>query len=334
MIDHLPWRECSDPLGRTEAASTRGGCDGPAAASPLRALDLFCGAAGGWSLGLHRAGMQTVAACEIDEWRRKVFQHNNPGVRMYDDIRDLTAARLVRDLGYLPDIIVGSPPCQDISGANAKGCGVEGERSGLFFEAVRLAEEIRPRWLVLENSPNLRIRGGDRVLSGLEALNYACWPLVVGAGNAGAPHRRQRAWLVAADADRAGLEEWVCSTGWEASLDPAQQLHGVVGSFARATPDACRGDDGLPELLADRRGLRKRCIAAYGDAVLPQITEAIARAILTLDAHLFPAPCREAPASAGEHGRSPRERRTPLGVSSLTRPLRSGGGASFREEST
>jgi hypothetical protein len=112
----------------------------------MRAFDLFSAAAGGWSLGLHRAGFVTIAACEIVEWRRILYAENNPHVRLYEDVRGLTAARLVSDLGILPDIIVGSPPCQDISSANTKGKGIEGERSGLYLEAVRLVGDCRPRW--------------------------------------------------------------------------------------------------------------------------------------------------------------------------------------------
>ena len=83
-------------------------------------LDLFSGACGGWSLGLHRAGFETVAACEFDPWRRAVFAQNFPGVKLYDDVRSLTADRIVSDLGYFPDCVVGSPPCQDASAANTK----------------------------------------------------------------------------------------------------------------------------------------------------------------------------------------------------------------------
>jgi site-specific DNA-cytosine methylase len=160
-------------------------------------LDLFCGAAGGWTLGLHRAGFTTVAACEIDPWRRAVFSQNNPGARMYDDIRTLNADRLRRDLGFLPSIVCGSPPCQDASTANTQGRGIDGERTGLFFDAVRLVREVRPRWVLLENVPGLRTRGYDRVHDALEAAGYAVWPLVVGAVHAGAPHLRKRVWIVA-----------------------------------------------------------------------------------------------------------------------------------------
>lgn len=168
----------------------------------MRVLDLFSAAAGGWSLGLHRAGFQTVAACEWIDWRRTLYAENNPGVLIYDDVRTLTGEQLLADLGTLPDIVVGSPPCQDISSANTNGKGVDGERSGLFFEAVRIIGEVRPRWFALENSANLRTRGADRVLGELEGLDYACWAVVVGGDNIGANHERKRSWVIGCDTDQ------------------------------------------------------------------------------------------------------------------------------------
>ena len=94
----------------------------------IKVLDLFSAAAGGWSLGMHRAGYRTIAACEVIDWRRALYSENNPGVPVYDDVATLTADRLIRDGVGLPDIVVGSPPCQDISSANTKGKGVDGER--------------------------------------------------------------------------------------------------------------------------------------------------------------------------------------------------------------
>jgi DNA (cytosine-5)-methyltransferase 1 len=165
----------------------------------IRVLDLFSAAAGGWSLGMHRAGYRTIAACEVIDWRRALYSENNPGVPVYDDVTTLTADRLIRDGVGLPDIIVGSPPCQDISSANTKGKGVDGERSGLYFEAVRLIDECRPRWFALENSANLRTRGADRVIDALAAIGYTCWPFVVSAGDIGANHERKRSWLIGCD---------------------------------------------------------------------------------------------------------------------------------------
>ena len=165
----------------------------------MEVLDLFSAAAGGWSLGMHRAGFTTIAACEVEAWRRALYAENNPHVRLYDDVRTLTADRLFADLGRLPAIVVGSPPCQDISSANTKGKGVEGERSGLYFDAIRIIDEVRPRWFALENSANLRTRGYDAVRAALEAIGYACWPFVVRAGDVGANHDRARAWVIGCD---------------------------------------------------------------------------------------------------------------------------------------
>ena len=375
----------------------------------MRCLDLFCGAAGGWTLGLHRAGWKTVAACEADPWRRAVFQHNWPGVVMFDDVRTLTA-RSLAGLGPL-DAIVGSPPCQDASTANTKGRGVDGERTGLFFDAVRLVREVRPRWVCFENVPGLRARGYDRVHDALEAAGYAVRPLVVGAWHAGAPHKRNRVWIianlsgvgrgqgrtgrpdpgderepeqafhdavsgglpealegaagrderrvlgsrgeagpgvgicpeagtddahaapmfgpalargepdgigtgVAADADgrqptqpgriAAGRFDLGAGTGRSDARHPDQtrlaQREGEPG-YARqeqptafgaslsawdhwngGAPDLGRVDDGVSRALAARRGIGRACLAAYGDAVIPAITEAIGRTILMLDA--------------------------------------------------
>lgn len=168
----------------------------------MEVLDLFSAAAGGWSLGMHRAGFETIAACEFVDWRRALYQQNNPKVRIYDDVRTLTADQLLRDFGRLPSIVVGSPPCQDISSANTKGKGVEGERSGLYFQAVRIIGEVRPRWFALENSSNLRTRGADAVLAALEALGYSCWTFVVRAGDIGANHERPRCWIIGCDLDQ------------------------------------------------------------------------------------------------------------------------------------
>jgi len=257
----------------------------------LRVLDLFSGAAGGWSLGMHRAGFQTVAACEIDTWRRAVFSANNPGVVMYSDVRELSAARLVSDLGYLPNIIVGSPPCQDASAANSKGKGVDGERTGLFFEAIRLVRECRPAWCCFENSPHLRTRGVDRVLSELEAAGYASWPFVVGAGDIGAPHQRKRMWLISADALQAKSIRRTEDGGRVRRQEETAEINDCVTAREQVgrtglawADDWAEWNGGLDRYLRVGDGLSpkmaRQCMSAYGDAVLPQIPELVGRAIL------------------------------------------------------
>lgn len=323
--------------------------------SGIEVLDLFSAAAGGWSLGMHRAGFNTIAACEFVDWRRALYQENNLGVRIYDDVRTLTADQLIRDLGRLPSIVVGSPPCQDISSANTKGKGVEGERSGLYFEAVRIIGEVRPRWFALENSSNLRTRGADAVLTALEALRYACWSFVVRAGDVGANHERPRCWIIGCDvdqvADAGSRGQWEqprrgYGPNWadqafdqdddqaEYAPDPDQagQADGCMVSSIRQAEIAndgrgsgwsndgsgfgqvavCEGDridpaswrsdwslddlaghlqldDGLSSWLAGTRvalgtpkgtSAASLIVEAFGDAVVPQIPEAIGRAIL------------------------------------------------------
>ena len=160
----------------------------------MRVLDLFSGI-GGFSVGLERAGMRTVAFCEIDAFCRRVLSKHWPSVPCYDDVRDLTGARLAAD-GIAVDVIAGGFPCQDISFAG-KRAGLEGARSGLWGEYRRLIGEVRPRFVLVENVPGLLSLGMGTVLGDLSALGYdAVWDCVP-ASAVGAPHQRDRVWIVA-----------------------------------------------------------------------------------------------------------------------------------------
>lgn len=157
----------------------------------LRVLSLFSGI-GGIDLGLERAGMRVVAQCEIDPFCRAVLAKHWPHVERFDDVQRLDGTVWAGRV----DLVAGGFPCQDISTAG-KGKGIEhGERSGLWREMHRIVAECRPTWVLIENVPALRTRGADRVLADLESLGYACVPLVVGAWAVGAPHRRDRVWIV------------------------------------------------------------------------------------------------------------------------------------------
>ena len=271
----------------------------------LRVLDLFSGI-GGFSLGLERTGgFKTVAFCEIETFPRKVLAKHWPGVPIYDDIRTLTAERLAAD-GIGVDVICGGFPCQDISVAG-KGAGIEGARSGLWSEYARLIEELRPFFALVENVPALRTRGADRVLSDLAALGYACEPIVVGALHVCAPHRRQRAWLVA-HAIGNDLRDEQGRGGWASRPEPAFVVqHGREGAVADSYDDqrepswppgrmgwvGLADDDGAstargahwsaePDVGRVAHGVPARVdrLKALGNAVVPQIPELIGRAIL------------------------------------------------------
>jgi DNA (cytosine-5)-methyltransferase 1 len=161
----------------------------------MRVLDLFSGI-GGFSLGLERTGgFQTVAFCEIEPYCQRVLAGHWPGVPIYDDIRELTAERLAAD-GIGVDVICGGFPCQDISRAG-KGAGIEGERSGLWSEYARLIGELRPRYVIVENVAALLGRGLGRVLGDMAEIGFDAEWHCIPASAVGAPHRRDRLWLVA-----------------------------------------------------------------------------------------------------------------------------------------
>ena len=160
----------------------------------MNVLDLFSGI-GGFSLGLERAGMRTVAFCEVNEYCRAVLRKHWPDVPCYDDVRTLTAKRLAAD-GIVPNVISGGFPCQDISIA-WDGPGLAGSRSGLWSEYLRLISELGPDFVVVENVSALLNRGLDQVLGQLAEIGYDAEWHCIPASAIGAPHRRDRIWIIA-----------------------------------------------------------------------------------------------------------------------------------------
>lgn len=231
----------------------------------LRVLDLFSGI-GGFSLGLERAGMRTAAFCEADPFCRRVLAKHWPEVPCYDDVRTLGAGRLAAD-GISVDVMCGGFPCQDISGAG-RGGGLSGARSGLWFEYQRLIGECRPAWVLIENVSLLRSRGLDEVLRGLSALGYDAEWHCVPAAAVGAPHRRDRIWIVAhATRERRGearglrpnQSEERPPCGGQAGRDVAD-ANGVTGEQGRPG-DAAEGARGRD---ADRGGVGQGVAHANG----------------------------------------------------------------------
>lgn len=179
-------------------------------------LDLFSGI-GGFALGAYNAGLRFERHyfSEIDPWCCKLYQKRFPDAVPLGDIKGIDGAALVRDSecgglggeswgrtgkepsdGYAPFIIAGGFPCQDISVAG-KGAGITGARSGLWFEYARLIGEIRPRYAIMENVGALTRRGLDAVLGSLAEIGYDAEWSDIRASDVGAPHRRERIWIVA-----------------------------------------------------------------------------------------------------------------------------------------
>jgi len=241
--------------------------------TPLRVLSLFAGI-GGFDLGLERTGgFETVAFCEIDPFCRRVLAKHWPNVRQYEDVRELTAARLAAD-GIAVDWIVGGSPCQDIS-TSGSGMGLHGEQSGLWYEYERLIRELRPTGILLENSPELLAGWLGDVLGPLAELGYDAEWEVLPASAVGAPHRRERLWLIAYTAGLGLSGSW----GLLQSIHPTPIAYREASQLERAfqrreLPFVCGGHDGLSPFV-DRPAIH-----ALGNAVVPQIPELIGRAIL------------------------------------------------------
>jgi len=240
----------------------------------MKVLDLFSGI-GGFSLGLERAGMTTVAFCEIDPFCRRVLAKHWPGVPCYDDVCALTADRLRAD-GIDVDVICGGFPCQDISVAG-KGAGLAGERSGLWREYARLIGEIRPRYVIVENVAALLYRGLGDVLGDLAALGYDAEWHCIRAARVGLPHYHDRLWIIAHSQHE----------GWE-GLEP--QWPTLIRQIEAQSHDSDAGAIGWSALdndfsnLRERDGLsigmERRRLHGLGNAVVPQIPELIGWAIM------------------------------------------------------
>jgi DNA (cytosine-5)-methyltransferase 1 len=167
----------------------------------LRELCLFAGAGGG-ILGSILLGWNTVCAVEIDPYcieslLRRQADGCIPTFPIWDDVRTFDG----RPWNGQIDVVTGGFPCQDISCAG-RGEGITGERSSLFFEMLRIIEEVRPRFVVSENAKELRTKGLGTVVEGLSRLGYVGCVGVLGARHIGANHWRKRMWIVAADSDR------------------------------------------------------------------------------------------------------------------------------------
>jgi DNA (cytosine-5)-methyltransferase 1 len=228
---------------------------------------LFAGI-GGFDLGFERAGMTCQWQVEIDDYATRVLAKHWPHIHRERDIRQCGRHNL-RPV----DVICGGFPCQDISYAGL-GAGLEGERSGLFFEAVRVVRELQPRIVVLENVAALLTRGLDTVLGTLATIGYDAEWHCIPAAAVGAPHLRDRvfivAWQVAYDdaqyGDHAGFGTNASRGKWEASkIQRNAQSWDVEPAVGRVA-------DGVPGVVDRLRGL--------GNAVVPQVAEWIGRRVV------------------------------------------------------
>jgi DNA-cytosine methyltransferase len=188
----------------------------------MNVLDLFSGI-GGFSLGLERAGMKTVAFCEVDKKCQQVLKKHWPDVPIFDDVSTLTGEEIGKRIEETIDVICGGFPCQDISLAG-KGAGLEGKRSGLWTEFHRLIKEIRPKYAIIENVSALRSRGLDQVLREISEIGYDAEWHCIPASAVGAPHRRDRVWIVAYPRHRGGRDSITGSLGRDGERELEERI--------------------------------------------------------------------------------------------------------------
>ncbi len=230
-------------------------------------LDLFSGI-GGFAIGAHNAGWRFDKHyfSEVDEYAIKVYRRRFPDAIPLGDITkidgkalaDSASTRLQAEWqqgtqqGFHVDsssswLITGGFPCTDISVAG-KGAGITGRQSGLWFEMWRIIRELRPRYVIIENVAALTFRGLPRVLSSLAEIGYDAEWTDIRASDLGAPHRRERIWIVAypgsercEERQRAESVRQACAGAEHGSQDVADAMSGRYRTSEREIPTGRNG---------------------------------------------------------------------------------------------
>ena len=239
----------------------------------MKVGSLFSGI-GGIDLGLQRAGMEIAWQCEKDPWCRRILTKHWPEVPKYEDVQTLDAATVEP-----VDMLAGGFPCQDLSVAGKRAGLREGTRSGLWLEFARLIRALRPKYVLVENVPGLLANHAlGRVLGDLAECGYDAEWENIPASALGAPHRRERVWIVAYPKQGMRQSRRIPYFNDVPFLSDWEGASEVYSLFCRGRSGpvndrhSLRDDAGFPKEL-DR-------IAALGNAVVPQIPEMIGYAIL------------------------------------------------------
>lgn len=272
----------------------------------LQVLDLFSGI-GGFSKGLDKAGMETTAFCEIDPSCNAVLKKHWPSKPIFRNVETLKWG-LIKDeqmkteieglhddqMEYIIalniDLICGGYPCTGHSVAGKKK-GFENDKSALWRQYHRLAGEIKPRYCIIENSPNLRSTGLAELLKAFHEIGYNAEFSIISGYSIGAPHQRERLYIVFWRADipypnpfrywAADPAQAESAQGWWAKRrfkrDP------VFKKITQIVSRVWELVDGLSKGLVESEEYK---IAMLGNAVLPQIPELIGRAIVEHEASL------------------------------------------------
>jgi len=220
---------------------------------------LFAGI-GGLDLGAERAGFDVIWQSEQDDYCTKVLNKHWPNTPVYNDVQTLYT-----DDGpdpRQPDILCGGFPCQDISLAG-EAAGLDGERSGLWWEFYRLIRTVRPQYAVVENVPAITHRGLKAILGSLAEIGYDAEWQTIPAEAFGAPHVRERIFLLA----------YPCSTGPQKRNMPTFASKQGLDSWQDGK-ESRRASSESP-VLREHHDVPNRVdrIRTLGNAVVPQVAE-------------------------------------------------------------
>ena len=229
-----------------------------------RILSLFSGV-GGLDLGLHRAlpDAELVGLVEQNEYAQKVLKKQFKGVPVHSDVRDVARAAKAGTLDAVPNIVVGGFPCQDLSNVNRSAAGLAGHKSGLYYEMEAIVQATDPDWVLYENVTGLRTKGLEHLLSAHKEMGYEIAWDGVHAHAVGAPHRRDRVFVVG---HRPGVHfEFTAPKEEEGA--PVLREHWE----AEVPPMRVAGEHKAPRHQRDQE------IRGAGNAVVPQVGEHLGR---------------------------------------------------------
>ena len=250
----------------------------------MKVLDLFSGI-GGFSLGLEACGMTTTAFCERDPYCQSILKKHWPKTPVHTDVRKLDGKQYQNSI----DVVAGGFPCQPFSVAGNR-LGSEDDRH-LWPEMLRIIRECRPRWVIGENVSGFVKMALDDVSSDLEGEGYAVRAFVLPAVAVEARHRRDRCFIIA---HREDVAHTIGSRGetWLSGQEQGQEGHSrefnhegyqrpwwETGGEWPAESNVCRVVDGIPNRV-DR-------IKSLGNAVVPQLIQAIGELVLAADKEIY-----------------------------------------------
>ena len=255
----------------------------------MKVLDLFSGI-GGFSLGLERAGMETVAFCENDKFCQKVLAKHWPNVPVHNNIEELDG----REYKGTVDLVCGGFPCTPFS-VSGKQRGKEDDRF-LWPEMLRVIREVEPAWVIGENVSGIIHMELDNVLSDLEGAGYSCQSFVIPACGVDARHKRNRVWIVAHSSIKRLQRSEKTGDSLGSGTNREQLSAGLSGVPRRNKssnqPRMGGMVDGLSRWLDEPEGTprvigkvpdRTHRLKALGNAVVPQVVEVLGRMVMEIE---------------------------------------------------